>query len=274
MSGAENLSEKEILKSFLANANLEIINKYLYNREFIDLAEEFPSVRLTPQEYIENLKRLSPRLYSIASSPKIYPNEVHLTVAVLRYTSNHRERVGVASTYLTDRLILNKSEIPVFISHSHFKLPENPAKDIIMVGPGTGVAPFRAFIQDHLARKGTGRTWLFFGERTKKNEYLYGDELDNYDRNNQIQRLDLAFSRDQPEKVYVQHKMAENAEKLWEWIQSGAHFYVCGDAKHMAKDVEAQFMQILQNQGNMSEEEAKVYFKQMKKEKRYQKDVY
>ena len=269
-----NGSEKAKLGALLEQEDPKIVKDYLYNREFIDLAEEFASAQFTAQEYIENLKRLLPRLYSIASSPRQYPNEIHLTVAVVRYNTNNKGRVGVASTYLSDRADFDQSNLPVFVSKSRFKLPTELYANVIMVGPGTGVAPFRAFMQDHVALGRSGKMWLLFGERTRKHEYLYREEWENYLTNGDLSVLDLAFSRDQAEKIYVQHKMAEKSEELWKWIDSGSYFYVCGDAECMAKDVEAQLLEIFQKHGKMSEEAAKMYLKRIKKEKRYQKDVY
>lgn len=269
-----NAREKGVLDDLLRPEREGDCQEYLSNREYIDLAVQFSSAAFTPQEYVERLRKLQPRLYSIASSPKVYPHEVHLTVAVVRYQTNNRERYGVASTYLADRTPLFDGLIPVFIVHSHFKIPEDPAVDMIMVGPGTGVAPFRAFIQEHVARGGSGRTWLFFGEQRREFDYLYGEEWEEHYRKSVLTRLDLAFSRDQNYKIYVQHKMEQEARELWQWIAGGAYFYVCGDAKRMAKDVEVTLLAIIEKEGGKSPSEAQEFLKQLKKEKRYQKDVY
>lgn len=269
-----NLTEKSKLEHLLHPDTVTFVNEYLENCEFIDLLHEFPSATFTPQEFVDNLKILQPRLYSIASAPSLYPNEVHLTVRVYRYEMNFRRRMGVASTFLTDRVNPFSQPVPVFLASSHFGLPEDPSRDMIMVGPGTGVAPYRAFIQEHIHRGGHGKTWLFFGNQCRSLDYLYGHEWDHYHQKKQLTRLDLAFSRDQKHKIYVQHKMAENAKELWRWLESGAYFFLCGDMKNMAKDVEASLLQIIQQEGSMSEAAAQAYLKQMKRDKRYQKDVY
>ena len=215
-----------------------------------------------------------PRLYSIASSPKVYPSEIHLTVAVVRYQTNGRDRVGVCSTFLAERALVGITPAPVFVSHSHFGPPEDGAKDCIMIGPGTGIAPFRAFVQDRVASGAKGRNWLFFGDQHRATDFLYEDEWQQCLAQGSLARLDTAFSRDQVLKVYVQDRMRESAAELWAWLQAGAYFYVCGDAKRMAKDVDTALHDIVMQQGGMAPEQAAEYVKQMKKEKRYQRDVY
>ena len=250
------------------------LKAHLAEREFIDLIEEFPSASFSPQEFVASLKKLVPRLYSIASSPVVYPKEIHLTVAVVRYETNQRQRIGVCSTYLSDRCPIGEPNLPVFVSSSHFGLPEDEAKDIIMVGPGTGIAPFRAFVQERAALGSQGRSWLFFGDQHREFDFLYGDEWEKYLEEGKLNRLDLAFSRDQEHKIYVQDRMIEKGADLWEWLQSGAFFYVCGDAKRMASDVDQALHQIIEKHGNMSQEDAQAFVKQLKKEKRYLRDVY
>lgn len=262
------------LDNLLDPAHAEELKEYLANREFIDLAEEFPSARFAAQEYVDLMRKLMPRLYSIASSPMLYPEEIHLTVAVVRYDTNGKPRKGVASTFLADRVNLNEPTVPVFVANSHFGLPEDDNVPMIMVGPGTGIAPFRAFVQDRIARGAQGPMWVFFGDQRREYDYLYGDEWDRYLAEGKIQKLDLAFSRDQAHKIYVQDKMRESAAELWQWLQKGAYFYVCGDAKRMAKDVDAALHDIAREQGGLSEEDAAAYIKLLKKEKRYQRDVY
>lgn len=270
----EDVSEKERLSALVAPEAKEQLSAFLEQREFIDLLHEFPGVRWTAQEFAGNLRRLMPRLYSIASSPRLYPTEIHLTVATVRYTSNDRSRVGVCSSFLADRAFLNETVVPVFVSDSHFGVPADPARDIIMVGPGTGIAPFRAFVQERVATRSTGRNWLFFGDQHRSTDYLYEEEWDRYLAEGQLHHLDLAFSRDQAAKIYVQDRMLEQAAELWKWIESGAYFYVCGDAKRMAKDVDAALHQIIAQEGKMEPAQAADYIKLMKKEKRYQRDVY
>jgi sulfite reductase (NADPH) flavoprotein alpha-component len=180
----------------------------------------------------------------------------------------------VCSTFLSDRAELKSTPVPVFVSSSHFGVPEDGAKDIIMVGPGTGIAPFRAFLQERVATRATGRNWLFFGDQRKATDYLYEEEWTQWQAQGHLARVDLAFSRDQLHKIYVQDRMRENAAELWSWIKGGAHFYVCGDAKRMAKDVDVTLHHVISSQGGMDQAAAADYVKQMKKDKRYLRDVY
>ncbi len=268
-------AEKARLESLLKPEAKEQLTAYLDEREYVDLLAEYPGARLTPQEFVDHLRKLMPRLYSIASSPKPYPTQVHLTVAIVRYQTNGRDRVGVCSTFMSDRVQVNVTPVPTFVSHSHFGLADDHAtKDVIMVGPGTGIAPFRAFVQERVAVGATGRNWVFFGDQKQSTDFLYEDEWKDYLAKGQVSRLDLAWSRDQAAKVYVQDKMRANAAELWAWLQGGASFYVCGDAKRMAKDVDVALHEIVAHQGGMSPEQAVEYVKQLKKDKRYQRDVY
>lgn len=273
-SKATEANEKARLDGLLTPESKEVLTAFLDDREFVDLLAEFPSARLTPQEFVDHMRRLMPRLYSIASSPKVFPNEIHLTVAVVRYQTNGRNRVGVCSTFLADRAQVGVTPAPVFVSHSHFAPPEDGAKDCIMVGPGTGIAPFRAFVQDRVASGATGRNWVFFGDQHQATDFLYQEEWQQCLAKKQITRLDTAFSRDQILKVYVQDRMRENAAELWAWLKAGGYFYVCGDAKRMAKDVDTALQDIVMQQGGMTLAQAVDYVKQLKKEKRYQRDVY
>ena len=267
-------AEKAQLAALLAPEAKEALELFLGQREYLDLLEEFPGAKLTPQEFIGHLRRLMPRLYSIASSPKMFPGQVHLTVAPVRYESNGRRRYGVCSTYLADRVTRRKTLIPVFVAESHFGLPADPAKDVIMIGPGTGIAPFRAFVQERVVTSAAGRNWLFFGDQHAATDYLYGDEWKKLLAEGKMARIDLAFSRDQAKKVYVQDRMREAAAELWAWLKGGACFYVCGDAHRMAKDVDLALHEIIAQQGGMDAAAAADYVKQMKKDKRYQRDVY
>jgi len=266
--------EKAKLDGLLAPESAEALATFLEQREFVDLLAEFPSAQLPPQEFVDLLRKLMPRLYSIASSPRLHPSEVHLTVAVVRYTSNGRERLGVCSTFLSDRVQVGQTPVPVFFSHSHFGPPENSAADCIMVGPGTGIAPFRAFLQERAAIGATGRNWIFYGDQRRETDFIYQEEWREYLAKGQLTRLDTAFSRDQAHKVYVQDRLRENAADVWAWLKGGAHFYVCGDAKRMAKDVDAALHDMAARQGGLTPEQAAEYVKQLKKEKRYQRDVY
>jgi len=267
-------AEQAQLAALLAPDGSESCEAFLAQREYIDLLEEFPGARLTPQEFVGHLRRLMPRLYSIASSLRVHPGQVHLTVAPVRYESNGRRRYGVCSTFLADRATRRKTPIPVFVAESHFRLPEDPTRDIIMVGPGTGIAPFRAFVEERGAVGATGRNWLVFGDQHEATDYLYGDEWKRHLAAGRVSRIDLAFSRDQPRKIYVQDRMREAAAELWAWIRGGAFFYVCGDAHRMAKDVDAALHQIIGEQGGLEAAAAAEYVKQMRKERRYQRDVY
>ena len=271
---ATNVDEKTKLAGLLTPESKDMLTSFLEQREFADLLAEFPSARLTPDEFVAHLRKLMPRLYSVASSSEVYPSDVHLTVAIVRYETNHRERVGVCSTFLADRAQVGITPVPVFVSDSHFGPPEDPARDCIMVGPGTGIAPFRAFMQERVATGATGRNWLFFGDQKRGTDYLYEEEWQDYLAKKQLTKLDTAFSRDQLLKIYVQDRMRENAAELWKWLENGAHFYVCGDAKRMAKDVDTALHDIIADKGGMSIEQATDYVKRMKKEKRYQRDVY
>lgn len=273
-SKTTNEEEKARLLGLLAPESKEVLSAFLDDREFVDLLTEFPHAKLTPQEFVDHLRKLMPRLYSIASSPRVFSTEIHLTVAVVRYETNSRNRVGVCSTHLADRVQVGTTPLPVFVSHSHFGPPPDATKDAIMVGPGTGIAPFRAFVQDRIAMGATGRNWVFFGDQHRATDFLYEEEWSEWLAGGAIHRMDTAFSRDQPQKVYVQDRMRENAAELWTWIEKGGYFYVCGDAKRMAKDVDVTLQGIIALQGGMDIAAAADYVKQMKKDKRYQRDVY
>lgn len=252
----------------------EDLAKYLYGMETIDFLHAHPSVRWTTEEFVGSLRKLQPRLYSIASSPRMFPELVHLTVATVRYDTHGRRRHGVASTFLAERLD-HPETVPVFFhSARHFRLPADGATPIVMVGPGTGIAPFRAYLQDRAASGATGRNWLFFGDQRERFDYLYRDELEGWQKNGLLTHLHTAFSRDQEHKVYVQHRMLEHAAELWRWLEEGAHFYVCGDAQRMAKDVDAALHRVVETAGNKTPAEAAQYVEALKKAKRYKRDVY
>ena len=273
-SRATNPTEKAALAARIAEADPEAKKAWLAEREFVDLLEENPSAPVTAQELAENLRRLMPRLYSISSSPARFPQEIHLTVAVVRYETNGRQREGVCSTYLSDRARLEQPDLPVFVANSHFGLPEDDNVPVIMVGPGTGVAPFRSFVMDRATRGSKGKSWLFFGDQRRASDFLYESEWAEWQASGALTKLSLAFSRDQAQKVYVQDRMREEAGELWKWLQAGAYFYVCGDAKRMAKDVDVALHEIIAQQGGMTPEAAVDFVKQLKKDNRYQRDVY
>jgi sulfite reductase (NADPH) flavoprotein alpha-component len=270
---ARDAGEAERLRQLIAGDP----DDFLEGRDLLDLLEEFPSARGPVAELASVLSLLQPRLYSIASSPKVHPAEVHLTVGVVRARrpGSRRMRKGVASTFLAERASSGR-RVGVFVQPSHgFRLPkDSSATPIVMVGPGTGIAPFRAFLQELSLSGARGKQWLFFGDQRREYDFLYRDELEAYCRSGVLTRLDLAFSRDQPEKIYVQHRMRENARELWTWLQEGAHFYVCGDATRMARDVDATLRQIAAEQGRMSAEEARAYVTGLQRAGRYQRDVY
>ena len=266
--------QKEALAARLAEADPEKKKAWLEQREFVDLFEEFPSARPSAQEVVELQRKLMPRLYSISSAPSRYPDEIHLTVAVVRYETNGRAREGVCSSYLADRARMEQPDLPIFVAESHFGLPADDNVPVIMVGPGTGVAPFRSFVMDRATRGAKGPNWLFFGDQRKEHDFLYADEWAASLASGALTRLDTAFSRDQAAKVYVQDRMRENAAELWKWLQQGAYFYVCGDAKRMAKDVDAALHALVAEQGGMTPEAAVEWVKQLKKDGRYQRDVY
>jgi sulfite reductase (NADPH) flavoprotein alpha-component len=250
-----------------------VMEDWIDGREVVDLLEAYPAARFTADELAKVLRKLQPRLYSIASSPRAHPQDVHLTVAVVRYDLHGRARQGVCSTYLADRV--GEGDMPVFVhSAKHFRPPEDPALPVIMVGPGTGIAPFRAFLQEREASGASGKTWLFFGDRNRATDFLYEEEITAWQSRGVLHRLDTAFSRDQAEKVYVQHRMLENAAELWSWLQEGAYFYVCGDASRMAKDVDEALHRIVAEQGGLGTEAAAAWVDDLKKAKRYRKDVY
>ncbi len=258
--------------------NGDALNEYIDSRDYVDILKEFDEARFeSPAAFLAQLSPVVPRLYSIASSLQAHPGEAHLCITVVRYATHGRAKKGLASGFFADHSDLFVKNIPVYVQESRtFRLPPDGSKDIIMCGPGVGLAPFRAFLEQRVLEGATGRNWLFFGEQHRATDFLYGDELLEYQRQGKLHRLDLAFSRDQSQKIYVQHRMLEQAEELWSWLQGGACFYVCGDARHMAKDVHQALISIAQKAGGLSPEAAADYINVtlMKTEKRYLRDVY
>ena len=271
---AQRASAAPTLSYLLAADRKQDLETYLWGMEIVDFLSEHPSARFAPEEFVGLLTKLQPRLYSVASSLKAYPDQVHFIVDVVRYESHGRIRKGVCSAFLAERA--DDVPVPVFPSVAkHFHLPEDPETPIIMIGPGTGVAPFRAYLQERKATGAKGKNWLFFGSQHESCDFAYGDEFTAYLKEGLLSRLDCAWSRDQAQKVYVQHKMAENAAEIWKWIDAeGAYFFVCGDARRMAKDVDATLRKIVQERGGKNVEQANEYVEKLKNEKRYKRDVY
>ncbi len=266
---------------FAQNKELDILindkdklSDYTFGRQIIDVLIDFPAESIDAEQLVSIMRKLPPRLYSIASSPKAHQGEVHLTVGVVRYNTAGRERKGVCSSFLAD-MVESGNPIDVYISpNKKFRLPDNPHTPIIMVGPGTGIAPFRAFIEERAEQDEAGKSWLFFGDQHYLTDFLYQSEIQGYLEDGVLSKLDVAFSRDQAEKVYVQDKMLEKATELYQWLEAGAVFYVCGDASRMAHDVDAALHSIIKNEGKMDTEKAEEYVKNMKSENRYLRDVY
>ncbi|TCO07037.1 assimilatory sulfite reductase (NADPH) flavoprotein subunit [Natronoflexus pectinivorans] len=249
------------------------LDEFLEGTDVLDLLQKYP-VSVNAEQLLSVLRKLPPRAYSISSSPAEVGDEVHITVGAVRYEKENRERGGVCSTFIADRLG-NDDTVKVKIRpNNNFRLPSDGNKPIIMVGAGTGVAPYRAFIQHRAALGDQGRNWLIFGDRHFTTDFLYQVEWLKYKKNGLLTRLDVAFSRDQEEKRYVQHRMKRHGKELYRWIAEGAHFYVCGDMKKMAGDVKSAFLDILQIEGNMSREESENFLTKLRKEGRYQEDVY
>ncbi|WP_138751297.1 sulfite reductase subunit alpha [Paenibacillus sinopodophylli] len=266
-------SNNEMLLRLLQSEISAELKNWLWGRQIIDVLEEFP-IAISPNDFLSMLKPMQPRLYSISSSSKANSNEVHITVSTIRYQFNGKDRKGVCSVFLADRAE-QALEVPVFVQRtSHFHLPTNPDAPLIMVGPGTGVGPFRGFLQERRSTGSLGKNWLIFGEQRSESDFYFQEELEDMQKDGVLHRFDTAFSRDQTYKIYVQHRMLENGAELWAWLQEGAHFYVCGDANRMAKDVDAALKQVIQQHGGKSSEEADQFVKEMSQNKRYARDVY
>ncbi|SUM91658.1 assimilatory sulfite reductase (NADPH) flavoprotein subunit [Staphylococcus saprophyticus] len=254
--------------------NAEWIQQYVDGRDVIDLLTEFPTSELKPETFYKLLRKLPAREYSIASSYEATPDEVHITVGAVRYEAHERTRKGVCSVQLAER-IQPGDTLPIYLKKNpNFKFPFDEETPVIMIGPGTGVAPFRSYMQEREELGLSGNTWLFFGEQHFTTDFLYQTEWQAWLKDETLAKLDLAFSRDTEEKIYVQHRIAQQSELFYEWLQDGAAIYVCGDEKHMAKDVHDTIRSVIEQEGDMSEADAEAYLTQMKQEKRYQRDVY
>jgi sulfite reductase (NADPH) flavoprotein alpha-component len=274
----EALAARDTADAFLkdlTNPNVRTeLDKYLFGREIIDFLLDSPKLGFEPEEFVKLLRKLQPRLYSIASSLKAHPEQVHLCVDTLRYETHGRRRHGVSSVFLAERTGA-ETPVPIFVQPAkHFRPPEDMSRPMIMVGPGTGIAPFRAFLQERQATGAPGKNWLFFGAQRQASDFFYRDELQSMQKAGVLTKLSLAFSRDQTEKIYVQTRMLEYAAELWAWLEEGAHFYVCGDASRMAKDVDAVLHKIIAETGGQGADGAIDYVARLRKEKRYQRDVY
>ena len=264
----------DLFSHVLNNGDKQALADYLWTKDVLDLLNLNQDIKFTGSEFVGLLKPLQHRAYSISSSPKKHVGSVHLTVASVRWNSNEREHLGVCSTFLADRVDVDE-KVGIFVSpNKAFRIPDNNDSPMIMVGPGTGIAPFRAFLEERHCIGAEGKNWLFFGDQTRSSDYIYEDELAALKDSGVLSRLDLAFSRDQDEKIYVQHKMSEHGEDLFEWLQNGGYFYVCGDATRMAKDVDQALCDIASKWGNLTADQAREYVNNLKREKRYLRDVY
>jgi sulfite reductase (NADPH) flavoprotein alpha-component len=269
-----NQEKQKHLQGLLEEENKDELKEFMNKHELWDLLSENEEALFSPQEVCNMLQPLLPRFYSIASSMEEVGEEVHLTVADLSYITNQHLRRGVCTYYLCELAPLHAPLIPVYVQPNHgFTLPSQKEADLIMIGPGTGIAPFRAFMQERMAKEETGKNWLFFGEWHREHQFFYKNYWDELTAKGKL-RLELAFSRDQEHKIYVWHRMLEHAKEVFEWIQKGAYIFVCGDAHRMAKDVDAALHEIVKEQGAMDELSAKNYVKKLRKENRYLRDVY
>ncbi|AQQ53576.1 assimilatory sulfite reductase (NADPH) flavoprotein subunit [Planococcus lenghuensis] len=268
------LTENEELNKLLDPENKEQLQAYIHGRDLIDLTQDFGPWQVPVTEFVKVLRKIPVRLYSIASSSKANPDEVHLTIGAVRYEANGRQRKGVCSTQCAERSDIG-STLPVFVQSNHsFRLPENPDTPLIMIGAGTGVAPYRAFMEEREETGAEGDSWLFFGDQHFVTDFLYQTEWQRWLKDGVLSRMDVAFSRDSAEKVYVQHRMLEKSRDFYKWLEAGACIYVCGDEKYMAKDVHSAILSILEKEGDMNQEEAEAYLAGLRSDKRYLRDVY
>ena len=249
------------------------LRSYMEHRQIVDVLREFPA-NLTADQLLSCLRQLQDRQYSIASSQRLMPDAVALTVGLVQFSHDGHARSGAGSSYLSQR-VTAASRLQIYVnSNANFRLPEDPAAPVIMIGPGTGIAPFRAFLQERQATGAVGRNWLFSGNRHRNEDFLYGSELTAWKQSGLLTRLDVAFSRDQPERIHVQHLLQQHAADVFAWLQDGAHVYVCGDAKHMAEDVQKALLALIEQQGRLDANAARQYLVGLRQHKRYQRDVY
>jgi sulfite reductase (NADPH) flavoprotein alpha-component len=266
-------AHRDALGRLLNPENATALADFQSQNSLLETADTFPCT-LSAQAYVDALRKLQPRLYSIASSQSVHPDAIDLIVNIVRYQRGQYLFSGAASGYLADRAPLNTPAVPIFLVPHPFKLPTDDTKDIIMVGPGVGCAPFKGFLEERSFRNATGRNWLFFGDQRRATDFIIEDLCAHYLSTGLLHRLDLAFSRDQDRKIYVQDRLIENGPTLWEWLTSGASFYVCGNADRMAKDVHSALLSIAQQNGHLTPEAAEIWLEGLKKEGRYQRDVY
>ncbi|WP_079476805.1 assimilatory sulfite reductase (NADPH) flavoprotein subunit [Marinococcus halophilus] len=268
------LTNNEKLQELLETGQADELRTYLEGRDLLDLLKDYGPWQGGAADVVGNLRKIPPRLYSIASSPSANPDEVHLTVGAVRYDAHGRPRTGVCSGQCAERTEPGDT-LPIYIQHNpNFKLPENPSAPVIMVGPGTGIAPFRSFVEEREEVEADGKSWLFFGDQHFRTDFLYQTEWQQWLEDGSLSKMDVAFSRDNEEKVYVQHRILENSGEVYQWLQDGAFLYICGDEKRMAHDVHEALVTVLENEGNMTHEEAEAYMLDLQQQKRYQRDVY
>jgi sulfite reductase (NADPH) flavoprotein alpha-component len=273
---AERIAAARFLLEYCDPNQRAKLDAYLWGRHVVDFVLEYPELRnkLSPAELVAALSKLQPRLYSIASSLKRYPEQAHLLVTNVGFVSYGRARKGICTGFLSER-IEEGTRVPAFIhSAKHFRLPEDPAAPIIMIGVGTGLAPYRGYLQERAAAGATGRNWLFFGEQRRAANFYHEQELNSYAASGLLTRFETAFSRDQSQKVYVQHRIRDAGRDVWSWLNDGAYLYVCGDAERMAPDVDAAIHAVVEEHGGMSKEAAAEYVANLRTQKRYRRDVY
>jgi sulfite reductase (NADPH) flavoprotein alpha-component len=273
-NNSKDLSQKEKLQPLVESGHRTALAEFTQGKDIVDVIALLQENPIPLQDIVDCFTPLLPRFYSIASSIKACPDELHLLVALLSYNHGDEVRYGVASHFLCHLADEQRTPIPIYIQPAaHFKLPDDNTKNLIMIGPGTGVAPYRSFLQERICDKASGKHWLFFGERSRKHDFLYKDYFERLESEGKL-KLTTAFSRDQEAKEYVQHKILENAEEIWDWLSNGSYLFVCGNASHMAKDVEATLLTIIENYGNLSEQEARAHLKHLRTSRQYMTDVY
>jgi sulfite reductase (NADPH) flavoprotein alpha-component len=273
---AERIAAARFLLEYCDTSQRAKLDAYLWGRHVVDFLVEYPELRnkLSPAEFVGTLSKLQPRLYSVASSLKRYPEQAHLLVTNVGFVSYGRARKGVCTSFLSER-IEEGARVPAFIhSAKHFRIPDDPNAPIIMIGVGTGLAPYRGYLQEREAIGATGRNWLFFGEQRRSANFYHQQEFADHAASGLLARFDTAFSRDQSQKVYVQHRIRESGRDVWSWLNDGAYLYLCGDAERMAPDVDAAIQAVVEEHGGMSKEAAAEYVADLRTRKRYRRDVY